>query len=110
MVGARLRSVVRRARSVRRGLGEQLLTVERQIAIDLARRDVMETADPDSARGLEQRLRTDHIGAKEDPGIENRETVVRLGGEVHDHVDPMATEELLRQIEVADVTLHEADA
>jgi hypothetical protein len=34
---------------------------------------------------------------------------VRLGGEVHDHVDPLIAKCLLDQLEVADVALHEDD-
>ena len=49
MVGAGLRRVVRRARLVRRVLGERLVGVERQVAVDLAGRDVVEALDARSA-------------------------------------------------------------
>ena len=65
VVGARLRRVVRRPGPVRRRLGEQVLAVEREIAVHLARRDVMEAPDPDRARRLEQCLRPHDVGAEE---------------------------------------------
>ena len=90
VVGARLRGVVRRPGLVRRFLREQLLAVEREVAVHLARRDVMEAVDPDAASRLEQRLRADDVGAEERPGVDHGQAVVRLGGEVHDDVDPFA--------------------
>ena len=52
VVGAGLRRVVRRARPVRRLLGERLVGVERQIAVDLARRDVVEALHAGALRRL----------------------------------------------------------
>ena len=84
--------------------------VEREVAVDLARRDVVEARDAAVARGLEQRLRAEHVGAEEASRVEHREAVVRLGGEVHDHVDRLALEHRGDEIEVADVALDERDA
>ena len=109
VVGARLRRVVRRPGPVRRRLGEQVFAVEREVAVHLARRDVMEASDPDRARRLEQRLRPDDVGAEEQARVEDGQAVVRLGGEVHDDVDRLAPEHLLGELVVGDVALHERD-
>ena len=52
----------------------------------------MEARHPVPARGLEQGLRAEDVGAEEAAGIEDAETVVRLGGEVDDRVDALLGE------------------
>ena len=65
----------------------ELVAVEREIAVHLARRDVVEPRDADAARRLAQRLGADHVGAEEHARVRDRVRVVRLGREVHDDVD-----------------------
>ena len=109
MVGARLRRVVRRAGSVRRFLGEHLVRVEREIAVDLAGGNVVKPLHPDRPRRLEQRLGAEHVRAKEAPGIDDRQAVVRLGREVHDRVELLVAQQSLGQLAVADVSFDEDD-
>ena len=103
VVGRGLRGVVRRPRPVRRLLRERVSRVERQVAVDLARRDVVKARHPAPARGLEQRLRPEDVGAEEAAGVDHGEAVVRLGGEVDEHVDVLLGEQPLGRVEVADV-------
>jgi hypothetical protein len=53
VVAAGLRRVVRRAGRVRRRLVERIRVVEREVAVDLARRDVVEAGDAMPAGRLE---------------------------------------------------------
>ena len=76
MVGGGLRRVVGRAWTVRRRFAERVVAVERQVTVDLARRDVVEAVDVCMTRSFEQELCTDHVGAREEAWIENRETIV----------------------------------
>ena len=62
------------------------------------------------ARGLEQGLRAEDVGAEETAGVEDGEAVVRLGGEVDDRVDALLGEQPLGRVEVADVADREPDA
>jgi hypothetical protein len=62
------------------------------------------------ARGLEQGLRAEDVGAEEAAGVEDGEAVVRLGGEVDDRVDALLGEEPLGGVKVADVADREPDA
>ena len=71
VVGGRLRRVVRRARPVRRLLGERLVGVEREVAVDLAGRDVVESARPVAARGLEQQLRAEDVRPREQARVDD---------------------------------------
>ena len=109
MVGPRLRRVVRRARVVGRGLGERAGVVEREVAVDLARRHVVEAHHASLAGSLQQRLRAQDVGAEEASRVEHGETVVRLGGEVDDHVDRLPLQHRSHDVGVADVCLHERD-
>ena len=110
MIRARLRRVVRRPRAVRRLLREDLVRVERQVAVDLARGHVVEALHSRSARRLEQRLRAEHVRAEEARRIDDGERVVRLGGEVDDDLGPVVAQRRLRELPVADVALYERDA
>ena len=69
----------------------------------------MEAGDAALAGGLEQRLCPEHVGADESAWIQHGEAVVRLGGEIHDHVDRFALEDVGHEIEIADVTLDEGE-
>ena len=109
MVGSRLGGVVRRARPVRRLLREDLVALERQVAVDLAGRDVVEARHARAPRRLQQRLRPEHVGAEEARRLDDREAVVRLGGEIDDGVDLLPLEQPLAELEVGDVALHELD-
>ena len=110
VVRGRLRGVVRRARAVRRVLAERLVRVEREVAVDLARRDVVETPGLGLARRLEQQLRAEDVRAREQAWIDDGEAVVRLGREVDDDVDRVLEEHVLDQVDVRDVRLDERDA
>ena len=92
MVRPRLRRVVGGAGTVRRILGEHLVGVEREIAVDLARRNMVEPGHAALAGRLEHGLGADHVGPEEQPRIEDGQGVVRLGGEVDDGVDLLAAE------------------
>src|SRR5581483_5492199 len=107
VVGAGLRCVVRRARPVRRLLGEDLVAVERKIAVDLARRHVVEALHTDAARRLEERLRAEDVRPEEADRFDDGEAVVRLGGEVHDDVDRLGLEQALAELEVRNVAFDE---
>ena len=58
---------------------------------------------------LEHGLGPDHVGPEEQPRIEDRQGVVRLGGEVDDRVDLLATEGLFGRVGVADIPPDEDD-
>ena len=107
VVGGSLGGVVRRPRPVGRVLGEGVAGVERQVAVDLARRDVVEAGDAVPARRLEQRLRAEHVRAEEAAGVDHGEAVVRLRREVDDDADLLLREQPLHELEVADVSLDE---
>ena len=91
-------------------LGEDLVGVEWEIAVHLAGRDVVEPLHLDRARRLEQRLRTERVRAEEAARVDDGEAVVRLGREVHDHLDALVLAECSRRARVADVTLDEHDS
>src|SRR5205823_10246877 len=73
----------------------------------LAGRDVVEALDFAAARCLEQRLRSEHVRPEEPSRVDDRERVVRLGGEVDDDVDLLVAQRLLDELEVADVAVNE---
>ena len=107
MVGAGLGGVVGRTRPVWGVLGERLLAVEREIPVDLTGGDVVEPRDPASAGGLAKRLGPEHVRPEETGRVQDRQAVVRLGGEVHDRLDPVPGEGLGDQGLVADVPVDE---
>src|SRR5205814_9237884 len=80
----------------------------RQVAGHLARRDVVQTPHAGAMRSFEQRLRAEDVRAEEAAGVDHREAVVRLGGEVDDDLDPLLAEQALDKLAVADVPLNEA--
>ena len=109
MIRSGLGRVVGRARTVRGLLGEDLVRVEREIAVHLAGRDVVEPRYARRPSCLEQRLRPEHVRPEEPRRVDDREAVVRLGREVDDGVDPLLAKRLLGELAVADVSLHEDD-
>ncbi len=84
--------------------------VEREVAVDLAGRDVVEAAQAGAARGFEQRLRAEHVRAEEAARVDDRVAVVGLRGEVDDDVDRVLLERPLDQLAVRDVALDQRDA
>ena len=66
---------------------------------------------PQLARGLEQRVCAEDVGAQERLGVVDRAVDVGLGGEVHDRVDATgAVDRRAHGGRVADAALHEAVA
>ena len=109
MIGPGLRRVVGRARPVGGVLVEDLVGIERQVPVDLARRDVVEARHLRLPCRLEHGLGPENVRAEEQPGVEHGQRVVRLGGEVDDRVDPLAPQGLLGGRGVTDVSLDEDD-
>ena len=105
-VGAGLGRAVRRARVIRRLLGELRRVVERQVAVDLVGGDVV-VADAVLADGLQQAEGALHVGAQERLGVRDGVVVVTLGGVVHDGV--VARDDAIQQLRVADVAHDELD-
>ena len=106
-VGARLGRTVRRARVVRRLLGELGGVVERQVAVDLVGGDVV-VADAVFADGLQQAEGALHVGAQEGLRIRDGVVVVAFCGVVHDRV--VARHDAVQQPGVADVAHDELHA
>lgn len=106
-VGGRLRRAVRRARVVRRLLGELRRVVERQVAVDLVGGDVV-VADAVFADGLKQAEGALDVGAQEGLGVRDGVVVVGLRGVVHDGV--VARDDAVQQRGVADVADDELHA
>ena len=71
---------------------------------------MVEPLDADASARLEECLGAEHVGAEEPARVEEREAVVRLGGEVDHDVDPVLREAAVRQLAVADVPCDERDA
>ena len=88
---------------------EGLVRIERQVPVDLAGRDVVETPDTGLPGRLEHRLGPEDVRAEEEARVEHGQRVVRLGGEVDDGVDPLAPQRLLGGDRIADVPLDEDD-
>ena len=99
-VGAGLGARVRRARPVRRLLGELGRVVERQVAVDLVGGDVV-VADAVFAHGLQQAEGALDVGAQERLRVGDGVVVVGLRGVVHDRV--VAWDEAVQQPGVADI-------
>ena len=106
-VGARLGGAVRRARVVRRLLGELGRVVERQVAVDLVGGDVV-VADAVFPDGLQQAEGALDVGAQERLRVGDGVVVVGLGGVVHDRV--VARHQPVQQLRVADVAHDELHA
>ena len=105
-VGARLRRAVRARRMVRGLLRELGRIVQRQIAVHLVGAHVV-VADAVPAHGLEQTERAFHVRLQERFRVRDRIVVMGLGRVVHDRV--VARHDLVEQLGVADVAMHELD-
>ncbi len=70
----------------------------------------MEALDAHIPGRLQQRLRPEHVRAEEPAWVDDGETVVGLGCEVHDDVDATSRDQCPDKPEVADVALYELDA
>ena len=84
----------------------RLRFVERQIAVHLVGRDVVQP-HPVPAHRLQHGEGADDVGVQERLGIGQRIVDVGLGGEVHDGVG--LGDELRHQLGVGDVALHQPD-
>ena len=115
MIRSRLRSRIGRRRRVRRLFGEER-AVERQVAEDFIRRNMMEAErgrafarqfPPIGESGVEQPkaaddIRLDEIGRPVDGTVD-----MRLGRQMHDPRDAFLAQQSRHQILVTDVALHE---
>lgn len=106
-VGARLGRTVRRARVVRRLLGELGGVVERQVAVDLVGGNVV-VADAVLADSLQQAEGALDVGAEKGLRIGDGIVVVALGCVVHDRIVPR--DDAIQQLGVADVAHDEIHA
>jgi hypothetical protein len=91
MVGTGLAGVVGGAGTVGGVLREDLVRIERKIAVDLAGADVVEAGDTHLPGRFEKGLGPDHVGTEEQSRVEHGQAVVRLGGEVDDRIDALVT-------------------
>src|SRR5215831_14970332 len=107
MICAGLRSVVRGTRAIRRGFRECVVAVEREVAVDLAGRDVMEAGHASLTRSFEKGLCAEHVRSEEEARVQHRQTVVRLGREIDDHVNAVVAEQPVYEVELSDVSLDE---
>ena len=106
-VRARLRRAVRARRMVRGLLRETRRIVQRQVAVHLVRAHVV-VAHAVLARRLQQAERALHVGLQERLRIRDRIVVMRLRRVMHNRV--MARHDLVEQLGVADVPMHELHA
>jgi len=90
-------------------LGEGVVGVERQVPVDLARGDVVETPHPGVAGGLEHGLGPEHVGPEEPTGVDHGQAVVGLRREMDDRVDLVRAQGLQGELSIADIAVDEAD-
>lgn len=105
-VRCRLRRRIRAGRMVRGGLREPGRIIQSEVAIHLVRAHVV-VADAVLAHGLEQTERALHVRLQERFRVRDRIVVMGLGRVVHDRV--VARHDLVEQLGVADVAMHELD-
>lgn len=109
-VSTGLRSRIRARRlEVRLLREEQVRTVERQIAIDLVRRDLMVAVDAVLAAGVEQHARADDVRLQEDLRILNGAVDMRFRCEVNDDVRLLLLEDAVDRPAVCDVRADELE-
>ena len=106
-IGAGLSRAVRRARLVRRILGELRRVVERQVTVDLVGGDVV-VADAVLPHGFQQAEGALHVGAQERLRVSDGVVVVALGRVVDDCV--VSGNQLIEKLRIADVTHYELHA
>src|SRR2546423_15011387 len=69
----------------------------------------MEPGDASLTRGFKERLCPEDVRPEEQTRVEDRQAVVRLGGEVDDHVDAVVAEHKVDEVELTYVSLDELD-
>ena len=94
-----------RARGVQRGLlrEEEVRTVERQVAVDLVRGDLMVALNAVLAAGVHEYLRAEDVRLQEDLRRLNAAVHMGLRGKVHDDVGLFRLEDLIDALTVTDV-------
>ena len=103
-----LRSRIRARRlEVRLLREEQVRAVERQVAVDLIRRDLMVAIDAILAAGVEQDARADDVRLQEDLRILDGAVDMRLRREVDDDVRLLLLEDAIDRTAVCDVRADE---
>ena len=103
-VSTGLRSRIRARRlEIRLLREEQVRAVERQVAVDLIRRDLMVAVDAILAAGVEQHARADDIRLQEDLRILDGAVDMRLRREVDDDVRLLLLENAVDRLAVCDV-------
>lgn len=105
-VRARLRRRIRARRMIRGLLGELRRIIQRQIAVHLVGGNVV-VAHVVLARGLQQAERALHVRLQERLGVRDGIVVVGFGRVVHDRV--VAGHQLVEQLRIADIAVHELD-
>ena len=88
---------------------EQVRTVERQVAVDLIRRDLMVAVDAIPAAGVEQHARADDIRLQEDLRILDGAVNMRLRREVDDDVRLLLLEDAVDSLTVRDIRADELE-
>lgn len=88
---------------------EQVRTVERQVAVDLIRRDLMVAVDAVLAAGVEQHARADDIRLQEDLRILDGAVDMRLCREVDDDVRLLLLKDAVDSLTVRDVRADELE-
>ena len=88
---------------------EQVRTVERQVAVDLIRRDLMVAVDAVLAAGVEQHARADDIRLQEDLRILDGAVDMRLRRKVDDNVRLLLLKDAVDSLAVRDVRADELE-
>lgn len=109
-VSTGLRSRIRARRlEVRLLREEEVRTVERQVTVDLVRRDLMVAVDAVLAAGVEQHARADDVRLQEDLRILNGAVDMRLRCKVNDDVRLLLLEDAVDRPAVCDVRADELE-
>ena len=109
-VSTGLRSRIRARRlEVRLFREEEIRAVERQVAVDLVRRDLMIAVDAVLAAGVEQHARADDVRLQEDLRILDGAVDMRLRREVDDDVRLLLLEDAVDRTAVCDVRADELE-
>ena len=109
-VSTGLRSRIRaRCLEVRLFREEEIRAVERQVAVDLVRRDLMVAVDAVLAAGVEQHARADDIRLQEDLRILDGAVDMRLCREVDDDVRLLLLKDAVDSLAVRDVRADELE-
>ena len=110
-VSTGLRSRIRARRlEIRLLREEQVRAVERQVAVDLIRRDLMVAVDAILAAGVEQHARADDIRLQEDLRILDGAVDMRLRREVDDDVRLLLLKDAVDRLAVCDVRANELES